>query len=107
MLAEAPPCNCTIERSLESVTSGDGCEEPGSIAPLAYVKSRSTSFAESNQRIACHEGFALARWVPFCIYQVELLSWLPSDAPILRSGLKRLQRAMKPILDGASVVMCS
>jgi len=40
-------------------------------------------------------------WVAFCIYQVELRRWLSSDKPVLQSGLKRLEKALKLFLAGA------
>lgn len=49
-----------------------------------------------------NENAAFIAWIAFCIYQVELRSWLASDSPDLQSGLKRLEKALKLLLSGAA-----
>ncbi len=44
----------------------------------------------------------LFSWTAFCIYQVELRRWLDTDAPALRSGITRLEKAIGLLLTGAS-----
>jgi len=64
-----------------------------------------TSIIKAGQergRIKRTEDAALIGWVAFCIYQVEMRSWLTSDTPALRPGLKRLERALNLFLQGAS-----
>jgi AcrR family transcriptional regulator len=58
---------------------------------------------QERETIKRSEDAALIGWVAFCIYQVEMRSWLTSDAPDLRSGLRRLEKALKLLLEGAEV----
>lgn len=39
-------------------------------------------------------------WVAFCIFQVELRRWLMSRKPVLSSGMKSLERALRLLMTG-------
>jgi AcrR family transcriptional regulator len=39
-------------------------------------------------------------WVAFCIFQVELRRWLMSKNPMLSSGMKSLERALRLLMTG-------
>ena len=39
-------------------------------------------------------------WVAFCIFQVELRRWLMSRNPVLSSGMKSLERALRLLITG-------
>jgi AcrR family transcriptional regulator len=39
-------------------------------------------------------------WVAFCIFQVELRRWLMSKNPVLSSGMKSLERALRLLMTG-------
>ncbi len=41
-------------------------------------------------------------WIAFCIYQVELRQWLTAEKPDLKTGLKRLEKALSIYLSGAA-----
>lgn len=45
---------------------------------------------------------ALVGWLAFSIYQVELRQWLLAERPSVVEGLKRLEKALKLLLQGAA-----
>jgi hypothetical protein len=62
----------------------------------------SVRFAEENNTIKVSEDPRLIGWVLFCVYQVELRSWLADGNLNLKSGLEHLKRALKVSLVGIS-----
>lgn len=60
----------------------------------------SVRFAEENETIKASDDSRLVGWVLFCIYQVELRSWLANGNLNLKSGLERLKKALKVSLEG-------
>jgi hypothetical protein len=60
-------------------------------------------FARDNKSIARSVDDALTGWVLFCIYQVELRSWLANGVLDLDAGLEHLRRALQVCLAGLSV----
>jgi AcrR family transcriptional regulator len=64
--------------------------------------SQSVRFARENRSIAGSVDDALTGWVLFCIYQVELRSWLAGAALDLEAGLDHLRRALTVCLVGLS-----
>jgi AcrR family transcriptional regulator len=63
---------------------------------------QSVRFARENRSIAGSVDDALTGWVLFCIYQVELRSWLAGAALDLEAGLDHLRRALTVCLVGLS-----
>ena len=70
---------------------------------LIAVITRIMQMGQERKEIESAETPAFIGWVAFCIYQVELRRWLQSDQPDLTKGLKRLERALKLLLDGAAI----
>lgn len=63
---------------------------------------RSVGFARDNKSIARTVDDSLAGWVLFCIYQVELRSWLATGVLDLEAGVEHLRRALQLCLVGLS-----
>jgi AcrR family transcriptional regulator len=63
---------------------------------------QSVRFAKDSKTIAVSGDDALTGWVLFCIYQVELRSWLAGEALDLEAGLDRLRQALAVCLVGLS-----
>ena len=63
---------------------------------------RSVRFAKDSKTIAASGDDGLTGWVLFCIYQVELRSWLAGEALDLEAGLDRLRQALTVCLVGLS-----
>lgn len=55
-----------------------------------------------NGEVSSDQDPEFIAWVAFCIYQVELRRWLTTTQPALQVGLKRLEKALKLLLAGAS-----
>lgn len=60
----------------------------------------SVQFAEQSRLIKALEDPRLVGWVLFCIYQVELRSWLSNGNLDLQSGLEHLRKALEVSLVG-------
>jgi AcrR family transcriptional regulator len=58
--------------------------------------------AQERGEIRQDENAQFLGWVAFCIYQVELRQWLTADKPNLKTGLKRLEKALSIYLTGAA-----
>lgn len=69
---------------------------------LVALLNRIITAGQEQGTIRQSEDAAFVGWVVFCIYQVELRNWLTSDAPELKKGLKRLEKALKLVLSGAA-----
>ncbi len=52
--------------------------------------------------IGASENAQFIGWVVFCIYQVELRHWLAAEAPDVKEGTKRLEKALKLLFSGAA-----
>ena len=63
---------------------------------------QSVQFAKDSKTITASGDDGLTGWVLFCIYQVELRSWLAGDALDLEAGLDRLRQALAVCLVGLS-----
>jgi AcrR family transcriptional regulator len=61
---------------------------------------QSVRLAKDNRSIAESVDDALTGWVLFCIYQVELRSWLAGAELDLKAGLDRLGLALKVCIAG-------
>ncbi len=58
--------------------------------------------AQERGEIRPDESAQFLGWVAFCIYQVELRQWLTAEKPNLKTGLKRLEKALSIYLTGAA-----
>jgi AcrR family transcriptional regulator len=63
---------------------------------------QSVRFAMDDKSISASADEALAGWVLFCIYQVELRSWLAGTDMNLEAGLDHLRQALTVCLVGLS-----
>lgn len=60
----------------------------------------SVRFAKKNNSIKTAEDPQLIGWVLFCVYQVELRSWLAGSNLNLKAGLEHLGKALKIAMAG-------
>ena len=56
--------------------------------------------AADRKAIRIAEDPQFVGWVAFCIFQVELRRWLMSRNPVLSSGMKSLERALRLLMTG-------
>jgi AcrR family transcriptional regulator len=56
--------------------------------------------AADRKAIRIAEDSQFVGWVAFCIFQVELRRWLMSKNPVLSSGMKSLERALRLLMTG-------
>ncbi|MBX9776544.1 MAG: TetR/AcrR family transcriptional regulator [Xanthobacteraceae bacterium] len=56
--------------------------------------------AADRKAIRIAEDPQFVGWVAFCIFQVELRRWLMSKSPVLSSGVKSLERALRLLMTG-------
>jgi AcrR family transcriptional regulator len=56
--------------------------------------------AADRKSIRTAEDPQFVGWVAFCIFQVELRRWLMSKNPVLSSGMKSLERALRLLMTG-------
>jgi AcrR family transcriptional regulator len=56
--------------------------------------------AADRKAIRTTEDPQFVGWVAFCIFQVELRRWLMSKNPVLSSGMKSLERALRLLMTG-------
>jgi hypothetical protein len=58
--------------------------------------------AKSNKEIKTSEDYRAIGWVLFCIYQVQLRSWLAGGSLDLKSGLEDLAKGLRISLVGVA-----
>jgi AcrR family transcriptional regulator len=56
--------------------------------------------AAARKTIRSAEDPQFVGWVAFCIFQVELRRWLMNKNPVLSSGMKSLERALRLLMKG-------